>query len=221
MTRPIALLLAAALLPACDYFSVDDGKSQDDTAQAGDADTDADADSDTDTDGDADADSDADGDSDTDIRIDVDCDASLSPQPVDPDNCITQSISCGETLVDTIEGGENMVSGADYASSWACAVVGSSNYDGPERMYEFEHPGTGNATIKLVSPCTELDLFAAYWADSNACLRSGVSILECEGDIGTGDGEITIWNNEPRRYVIVVEGPEGQEGNFGLGVVCE
>jgi hypothetical protein len=87
-------------------------------------------------------------------------------------------------------------------------------------MYEFFHPGTGDVTITLDSPCDELDLFAAYWTFDDSCLRSGVSLFECEGDIDSGGGSFTIWNNEPSRYVVVVEGPEGQEAPFSLSATC-
>lgn len=121
----------------------------------------------------------------------------------------------------TTQGGLSTVSGADYAGSWACAVVGSSGYQGPERMFAVEHPGTGNVQITLESPCEDLDLFAAYWLDDEACLRSGVSVSECEGDVGSGENQITIWNNRSARYVAIVEGEAGEEAPFRLRVDCE
>jgi hypothetical protein len=31
---------------------------------------------------------------------------------------------------------------------------------------------------------------------------------------------VTIWNNEPSQYVIIVDGPAEQVGNFGLSLSC-
>ena len=98
--------------------------------------------------------------------------------------------------------------------------MGADSYAGPERVYRFDHPGTGNATIELESPCGELDIFAAFWSD-DTCPTAAHSVGECEGDVGAGDGSITIWNSAPRSYLVYVDGPEGAEANFGLSATCE
>jgi len=131
----------------------------------------------------------------------------------------TDSLGCEQSIVSTTEGGSTVLSGADYASFWACAVVGTSEYQGSERMFELDHPGDGWIQIDLDTPCTDLDIFAMRW-ESNSCVQSGISILECEGGIG-GDNSVRMWNNEPARYVVVVEGPSGQEEPFGLSMTCE
>ena len=38
--------------------------------------------------------------------------------------------------------------------------------------------------------------------------------------VGSGGGSVYIWNNEPRSYLIGVEGPTGAEGPFRLTVSC-
>lgn len=152
--------------------------------------------------------------------IDVECDTTVTPDDYD-DGCVTADIACDESLISTNEGGSTLLSGAQYASFWACAVVGSESYTGAERMYAFEHPGDGWAEITLSSPCSNLDLFAIFWEDTSSCPRDGVAVSECEGDIDSGGGTVRIWNNEPRRYLIVVDGPSGEEDVFGLSVSCE
>ena len=87
-------------------------------------------------------------------------------------------------------------------------------------MHAFEHPGTGYVDIILDSPCEDLDIFAMRWSDDESCVQSGVSIGECEGDAGSGGGEITIYNSEPARYVIVVEGENGEEAPYRLSIDC-
>jgi hypothetical protein len=123
-------------------------------------------------------------------------------------------------VVATTEGGTSVVSGADYASSWACAVVGAESYSGVERMHSFEHPGTGYVEVSLDSPCEHLDLFIMRWTDDESCVRSGVSILECEANVDADGGAVSVYNTTPARYVIVVEGADGEEAPYGLSVTC-
>ena len=172
-----------------------------------------------DTGDDSDTDVDTGAGFDTGIDVAVDCDDAPEPETWDSTTCVTATIGCGESLLSTIEGGTSLLSGAQYASYWACAVVGPQSYRGTERMFAFQHPGTGWATITLVSPCDNLDLFAAYWEDES-CLDERSVVTECEGDTSGGGGWVRIWNNRPRRYVLVVEGPEGEEAPFGIGVSC-
>jgi hypothetical protein len=203
MHRSTLLLLVA--VTACIEF--DGGKNDDDED-----DTSSGEESDADTDSDADADADADADSDL-------CDD--PPPAVDPDGaCIVDELTCGGRVTSTTLGGTTRVDGSNYASFWACAVVGTSNYRGPEAMIEFQHPGDGWAYIALDSPCTDLDLFTVRWSD-NTCVQDGLSILECDADISAGGGTVSIWNNEPSRYVVIVEGADGQEAPFRVSATCE
>jgi hypothetical protein len=57
--------------------------------------------------------------------------------------------------------------------------------------------------------------------ESNTCLSDGVSIVECEADTSTGGGSVSVWNPEPVRYVVVVEGRSGQQQPFRLSARCE
>jgi hypothetical protein len=182
-----------------------------------DTDADADADADSDLDGDLDGDSGGAPDVDADDPGDIDCEEDIDVEV--QDTCVSGPLNCGESLVSTTIGGLSESTGVEY-SSWFCAVVGSDSYTGPERVYRFDHPGTGNATIELESPCGELDVFAAFWSD-DTCPTADHSVGECEGDVGAGDGSITIWNSSPRSYLVYVDGPDGAEANFGLSATCE
>ena len=192
MRSPLASLLLLVPLVGC--FEVNDGKGGDDSATG---------------DGDGDPDSNLD---------DEDCEDPPAPREYDS-ACITDELVCGDSVIGTTMDGTNNLTGADYASFWACAVVGTSSYAGPERMYEFVHPGTGTVTISLASPCANLDLFAMRW-EAHSCMQTGLSILECEADISSGGGSFEIWNNEPSRYVIVVEGANGEEAPFEVSARC-
>ena len=107
-----------------------------------------------------------------------------------------------------------------YASFWACAVVGRDSYTGNEQHFFFEHPGTGYVRIGLDSPCEDLDLFVIRW-DGNSCLHPELSIVECEGQVSSGGGWLYIWNNAPAGYVVVVDGPNGENGPYGVTLNCD
>jgi hypothetical protein len=51
-------------------------------------------------------------------------------------------------------------------------------------------------------------------------VQSGVALSECEAGVTSGDDSTSVWNNEPARYIIVVEGPEGEEAPFQLSISC-
>ncbi|RME28717.1 MAG: hypothetical protein D6798_01755, partial [Deltaproteobacteria bacterium] len=152
---------------------------------------------------------------------DLDCDHPPEPDDVAGPDCLTDTISCNQTIVATTEGGSDAIDGAGYGS-WFCSPVDSGVYQGAERVYAWEHPGNGNATVSLYTPCDDLDLFAIYWEDETSCPSAEYSIGECEGETGSDSHhEFVIWNNEPRRYLIVVEGPDGEQAPFRLTVTCK
>jgi hypothetical protein len=212
--------LPLLLLASCGWFNGKDSAGEDDGGDgASDGGGGGGGGNDGGGEGDADADSDADADADSDV--DPDCDDPPAPVDYDEANCITDTLSCGGALTAVTTGGTSNLDGRDYSSVWGCEVVGTESYQGPERMFEFLHPGTGFVTISLESPCEDLDLFAMYWSFADSCVRSGVSIIECEGDISTGGGAVSIWNNEPARYVVVVEGEFGEDAPFTLRADCD
>lgn len=194
-----SLLLALPLWLSCELFEKPD--------DSGDGDADSDSDSDTD--------SDADGDSDTDL----DCDDPPAAAGLDGPDCVTTSIGCNDSLVGTTEGGTDVMDGESY-QNWYCTPSTASEYGGLERVYEFQHPGKGNVEITLETPCADLDLVAIYW-ESDECPLPEYSILECDAKVGTDSTHsLTIWNNEPRRYLVVVDGIAGAEVPFRLSTSC-
>ena len=145
----------------------------------------------------------------------VDCDAAVEPPT---GTCPSTTLACGDSLVSSNADAETTLDGRHYSSAWACAVVGDQSYRGPEQVIEFTHPGTGDVTVRLDSPCADLDLFVARWEDG--CLSPGNAVVECEGVVQRGGGSVTIWNNERARYLIIVDGPADQQANFGLSLQC-
>jgi len=202
-----------------------DTDSDTDTDTEPDTDADADADSDSDADADADADSDADADADSDADSDlVDCDEQLGPAPT-IDECVTDYIDCGDTVVSTIKGGTSVMDEEEY-EAWYCGFGFDGDYTGTERIYYFENEGRV-ATIELDSPCGDLDLIVAkweQWGQDGSCPTESTSNLSvCDMDESSGGGEVVVYdtNGTEYSYLIIVDGKEPTEENFALSVTCE
>lgn len=153
----------------------------------------------------------------------IDCDR--TPSTADPDDsCVTAELSCGDSVVFDMAGaGGSRLDGGVYSSGgWACWPVDLGTYGGGERFFRFDHPGNSSApavaTIRLDSPCADLDLFAFWW-ESDTCPSGGASPYECETTLDSNP--FTIWNNEPRSYLLAVEGAAGAEGPFRITIDCE
>ena len=141
------------------------------------------------------------------------CDESILPGDIVGPDCLSGALACGQSLAATTEGGESSLHGGDY-QSWYCMTALDSEWTGNERMYEFDHPGTGTVRFALSSPCGDLSLVVLAWSDRESCPYPGVSVAECESD----DGVVEIWNNSPTRYVVIVDGLEDQ--SFSLSASC-
>lgn len=153
----------------------------------------------------------------------IDCDR--EPSTSAPDGaCVTAELSCGDSRVFDMEGaGASRLDAADYSSGgWACWPVDLGTYTGGERFFRFDHPGNPDApamaTITLESPCADLSLFAFWW-ESDSCPSGSASPYECEASIGSGS--VQIWNNEPRSYLIGIEGEDAPSGPFRVRIDCE
>lgn len=162
-----------------------------------------------------DADTDADVDTDVDTDVQVDCDADLGSPAVGGPDCITETLSCGQTITSTTQGGSAVMTGKEY-QTWFCAPAHDSEYSGPERVYSFDHPGTGQVTFQLSGGCGDLSLFAMAWGSDDSCPSSGVSIAECE----VGSSTVNIWNNAAVHYLLVVDSQTADEANFALTATC-
>ncbi|MCB9778840.1 MAG: hypothetical protein H6742_09775 [Alphaproteobacteria bacterium] len=202
-----------------------DGDTDATDTDASDGDTDADTDTDvstsTDTDG-TDTDTDTDADADTDGGIgDELCDRTLTtggPR----DDCVTYELTCDAPVIDTIEGGRADF-GAEAYQNWYCGWASGDPWAGPERVYTFEHPGTGEVEITLESPCVDLDLIAlrwAPWAEEEECPITETLISECEMDDSRDGGSVTLWSNEPVTYLVIVDSVDDERDNFALVATC-
>ena len=147
-----------------------------------------------------------------DSTADIECE-DVPPEPITGPDCYSGTLRCGDSLVATTEGGEASLHGGDY-QSWYCMTGLEDEWTGRERVYTFEHPGTGDVTLSLSSPCGALRLITMAWSDTETCPYPGVSVLECDAD----DSTVTIWNSSVTQYAVLVDGDEDQP--FSLSVTC-
>ncbi len=187
-----------------------------------DLDVDADADADADVDADADADGDTDADDTGPEPEDFPCNATPSETMID--SCVTKQLRCDmPPMMSTTKGAPSIYDGEMYIE-WQCFPFGDGPYSGPDRVFAFEHPGGGSAQINLHTPCGELDLFAIQWtgwADDDECpTEDHTARLRCDDKTDEGDDSITLFEDGPMDYLIIVDGPDGEEENFTLEAVC-
>ncbi|MCB9777290.1 MAG: hypothetical protein H6742_01835 [Alphaproteobacteria bacterium] len=137
-----------------------------------------------------------------------------------PTNGVVGSLTCGGSVEGWTGAGE-MTWGDDFYQRAFCTPR-RSDYDGsPEVVYELLLEADVQADIKLTSPCTDLDLVAVAWQVGIPGLEHTGRIAECEMDAKTGDGKIRLTTvSKPQRYLVAVDGKEGNEGNFRLDVQC-
>jgi hypothetical protein len=205
-------LLAASMGTECETTG-DGGKDA-----SGDADTDADADADGDSD--ADADSDADGDADADaeyLDFDQDCDTPFAQDPLQGE-CLTDTISCGETVFGTNLGGSTVFS-ADGQFEQCSGSASGSDLDGPERVYRLNVPNNINSVSVRLESCEDSWLFwyreSVECPSENELVTCGYPIhgnfnVQYDGLIAGTSG--IVW--------FVVEGFQNNGGNFALHIEC-
>lgn len=201
----LRVVLPLVLLVACDglkeIFNTDDSEVEpfDDTATEGDADTDSDADSDTD--------------------LTLRCDGEFSTDPPNGPDCLTTTVSCGDTVRGTTEGGSEQMDAELYQDAFC--FIASNDYYGPERVYALDVPEDTRVTLTVTTPCEDLSYAMMRWEETGRCpYGSSFSIQECEGrDRGAGGSSmIDVFN--PARFLISIDGPAGVTAPFAFYVEC-
>lgn len=146
------------------------------------------------------------------------CDENLSDAAPDGPDCVTEVISCGQTIEGRTKGGSSQLEESLY-DSWFCGYPYPDNYDGPERVYLLDVDVSTLIDVTLESPCSEVDLFAIHWND-DSCPREGVGISECENSWDDGDDALQLYTDRAYRFYIVVEPRTNNDTNFRLSVDC-
>ena len=184
---------------------------------------------------DADADADEgpfdDGDGDADADEGFPCDTTPTQDPID--DCVTQELPCNAAtpLRSSTKRGMDIYD-EDLYAQYECFPFSDDEYSGPERIFSFTHPGGDDSvtkvTISLNAACGDLHLFAFQWRgweDSDECPDEDneASVgLQCEAGLSDEDGVITLdlYERNEMPYLIVVDGPDGEEENFEIGARC-
>jgi len=155
----------------------------------------------------------------------VDCNPGAVAPIANIDECVSSTLSCGSSIITTTQGG-NMVMNADDYLGWYCTPFPEGDYNGPERTFNVTVPAGMKATFALESPCDELDIFALrweLWMTDEMCPEYNNSVLECEADDSRADGSVEIVADPTRdtNYLVIIDGPEGQQQPFALDITCE
>ena len=170
--------------------------------------------------------SDGDGDADDDDTGPKPEEFPCSAEPMETmvDECVTKELRCDlPPMMNTTKGAPALYDSEMYIA-WQCFPFGDGPYGGPDRVFAFEHPGGGAAQINLHTPCGELDLFALQWtgwAEDDECPTEDHSHrVRCDDKTEEGDDTITLFEDGPMDYLIIVDGPDGERENFTLEAVC-
>ncbi len=147
------------------------------------------------------------------------CDQRLSSAPPGGPDCQTGTLVCGDSVTGTTEGGLSQLGGSSYLD-WFCDPTPDA-YAGPERVYLFVMEGRGQATVTLESPCVDLDLMVMHYGDEANCPSPGAGISECEASEKSGVDTVVVSAFERYAFYVVVDGKNGNTGNYRLSVSCD
>ncbi|MBX2800251.1 MAG: hypothetical protein KTR31_21405 [Myxococcales bacterium] len=142
--------------------------------------------------------------------------------PVAGPDCVTATISCGETVIGHTRGGVDQFDTAFWEKKfcWPATVPHDS---GDERVYRLEMPdGEWRAYVWLDTPCADLDMMAALHT-GDTCPTLGHNVRRCESGLQKGSGQremMELVHQGKATWYIVVEGSGDDEGAFALHVQC-
>lgn len=141
--------------------------------------------------------------------------------PVAGPDCVTATISCGDTIVGHTAGGVDRYDTAmwEQAFCWPATVPHDS---GGERVYRLDMPaGEWRAFVWLDSPCADLDLMAMQH-QGETCPGTGHRVSRCEAALRQGRGreQIELVSQGETTWYVVVEGRGEADGAFALQVEC-
>jgi hypothetical protein len=167
-------------------------------------------------------DDDGDDDGDADGGDEIDCSEEVDQTPVD--ECVMRPLMCDmeRPLLSTTKRGTNKFESLDYNAHYCFPDI-EPRYDGPDTVFIFEHPGTGNVNIQLHAPCGELDLIALRWQDwtsEGTCPTAETLSVTCDDSTDEGDDTVLLYEASPKEYLIIVDGPDGERSNFTLFAEC-
>lgn len=136
-------------------------------------------------------------------------------------DCLTGTISCGQTIVGHTKGGVNLYNTKFYERNF-CTPALTDHSGGDERVYKLVMPpGENKAFVYLDTPCADLDI-AAINATGDTCPTDSTLVPRCEmfPKRSTNREKLEIVSQGPSTWWIVVEGVDDEEGPFAIHVQC-
>lgn len=149
------------------------------------------------------------------------CDQSFSTSPPAGPDCLTASLTCGQTLEATTEGGAGDYVAADYTHLFCFVPSAVNTYTGTERAYRVELDPDVAGTLTLEAPCATMGVAAMRWDDAETCPTSDDSVTVCEGRTGTGTVTVDFGGFPTvNSWVIVVDSEGADPAPFRLTLDC-
>ncbi len=137
-------------------------------------------------------------------------------------DCITDVITCGETIVGHTRGGVQRFDSKFYEKAF-CTPYTTNHDGGDERVYQLTFPeGDWKAFVYLDTPCADLDMAGIRWS-GDTCPTKQHIIPQCEmwpDAYGGGREYMELVSQKESTWLIVVEGKGDDEGAFALHVQC-
>ena len=146
------------------------------------------------------------------------CDANVKEEA--PMGCLSGHLSCGDVIEGTTTGGDSNFDDAFYSAKF-CFPAGDG-HGGPERTYLLDAPAYTSIDLVLQSDCVDLDIAAIAYVYDGHCPSEGTAIPECEGENRRGGDHIRIQTfNNPREYLVAIDGKQRKTGTYRLSVRCQ
>ncbi|MCP4810596.1 MAG: hypothetical protein GY913_33065 [Proteobacteria bacterium] len=159
----------------------------------------------------------------TSVSSDLDCDAAYDTTAPSGPDCLTGTITCGQTIEGTTLGGSTVMDSDLYESAYC--FVPFTDYDGPERAYELQLEADTTAYVTLEAPCGDLGFGLMRWSYEDTCPTGEEhGILDCNGqpsDSTSNTKEAQVWAEKDTRFVLAVDGSAGGGAPFRITVECE
>ncbi|HHO52467.1 MAG TPA: hypothetical protein ENK18_16755 [Deltaproteobacteria bacterium] len=150
------------------------------------------------------------------------CDDLDDGGPVNGPSCITDRISCGDTIIGHTKGGVQLYDTRFWEKKF-CWPATVQHDGGDERVYRLDMPrGEWRAFVWLDTPCADLDMMAIKFNDDR-CPTIDHSLPRCEAMLKKGARNrerIELVHQGEATWYIVVEGRDDEEGAFALHVQC-
>lgn len=154
------------------------------------------------------------------VATGVECDDTELEMPAPGDTCVVMDLACGDVVEHRTDGGSHVFDRSVWEGATCLDWLASDGgeLDGPERVYGLDVPAGQTATVSLASPCADLDLRVVHTV--SPCNTAPSQCTAGTGDFRGSQVSSLVGASSGERYEIIVDGYEGDAGNFRLSVDC-